>query len=104
MHLNEWPLIKAKRKGKEILKVPVGSTSREILIASDVAISWLAGEIAKIIQFGCKTTSISACYIFGHGHNIFKTFHQELASVVEKNDVHKSLAHQGFLHIRDLAR
>lgn len=32
--------------------IPFGSTSREILIASDVARSWLAGEIAKIIQLG----------------------------------------------------
>lgn len=35
-------------------KSPLGSTSREILIASEVARSWLAGEIARIIQFGCK--------------------------------------------------
>ena len=39
-----------------ILKIslPLGSTSRDILIASEVARSWLAGETAKIIQLGCK--------------------------------------------------
>lgn len=31
---------------------PVGSTSLASLIASDVAISWFAGEIANIIEFG----------------------------------------------------
>lgn len=36
-----------------VLGLPVGSTSREILIASDVARSWLAGEMARIIQLGC---------------------------------------------------
>jgi len=39
------------------MKLPVGSTSRDILIASDVARSWLAGVIAKIKQFGCRLTS-----------------------------------------------
>lgn len=34
--------------------LPLGSTSREILIASLVARSWFAGEIARIIQFGWK--------------------------------------------------
>ena len=38
--------------------LPVGSTSREILIASDVARSWLAGEIARIIQLGCKNGTL----------------------------------------------
>lgn len=33
---------------------PLGSTSREILIASEVAMSWLAGDIAKMMQFGCN--------------------------------------------------
>lgn len=37
--------------------IPLGSTSREILIASDVARSWFAGEIARIIQLGCKSKS-----------------------------------------------
>jgi len=36
-------------------KVPVGSTSRESLIASEVAISWLAGDIANMMQLGCWT-------------------------------------------------
>ena len=35
-------------------QLPDGSTSREILIASEVARSWFAGEIAKIMQLGCK--------------------------------------------------
>jgi len=33
---------------------PDGSTSREILIASEVARSWFAGEIAKMMQLGYK--------------------------------------------------
>lgn len=33
--------------------IPPGSTSRASLIASEVAISWFAGEIAKIREFGC---------------------------------------------------
>lgn len=37
---------------KSVQKVPFGSTSRAILIASDVAISWLAGVMARIMQFG----------------------------------------------------
>lgn len=45
------------RKDRYIL--PLGSTSREILIASDVARSWLAGEIAKMIQLGCNKQCIS---------------------------------------------
>ena len=57
---------------KEILKLPVGSTSREILIASDVARSWLAGEMAKIIQFGCTLTSNSIHHIFSHGNGFFQ--------------------------------
>lgn len=32
--------------------IPEGSTSLAIFMASDVAISWFAGEIAKIMQFG----------------------------------------------------
>ena len=32
---------------------PEGSTSLEIFIASEVAISWFAGEMANIIQLGC---------------------------------------------------
>jgi hypothetical protein len=40
-----------------IMALPVGSTSREILIASDVARSWLAGEMARIIQLGCISTT-----------------------------------------------
>lgn len=32
--------------------IPEGSTSLASLIASDVAISWLAGEIANIMQLG----------------------------------------------------
>ena len=35
-------------------RIPVGSTSLESLIASDVAISWFAGVMAKIMQFGCN--------------------------------------------------
>jgi hypothetical protein len=31
---------------------PEGSTSLASLIASDVAISWLAGEMASMMQFG----------------------------------------------------
>ena len=31
---------------------PEGSTSLASLMASDVAISWLAGEMAKMMQFG----------------------------------------------------
>ena len=38
-------------QGREV--VPPGSTSRASLIASEVAISWFAGEIAKIREFGC---------------------------------------------------
>ena len=34
--------------------IPVGSTSRASLMASDVAISWLAGDIASMMQFGYK--------------------------------------------------
>lgn len=37
--------------------VPVGSTSLASLMASDVAISWLAGEMAKIILLGYKLKS-----------------------------------------------
>ena len=36
-------------------QLPLGSTSREILIASDVARSWLAGDTARIMQLGCKS-------------------------------------------------
>jgi hypothetical protein len=39
-------------RGKKIKTAPEGSTSLASLIASDVAISWLAGEIAKMMQFG----------------------------------------------------
>lgn len=42
------------------VRVPVGSTSLASLMASDVAISWLAGDIAKIIEFGCKPWNISS--------------------------------------------
>lgn len=42
------------------VRVPVGSTSLASLMASDVAISWLAGDIAKIIKFGCKPWNISS--------------------------------------------
>ena len=34
-------------------KVPVASTSLESLIASEVAMSWLAGDIANMMQLGC---------------------------------------------------
>lgn len=34
--------------------IPPGSTSRASLIASEVAISWFAGEIAKMREFGCS--------------------------------------------------
>lgn len=34
--------------------IPVGSTSLESFIASDVAISWLAGDMARMMQFGYK--------------------------------------------------
>lgn len=37
--------------------LPLGSTSRDILIASEVARSWLAGETARIIQLGCRILS-----------------------------------------------
>lgn len=37
--------------------VPVGSTSLASLMASDVAMSWLAGEMAKIILLGYKIKS-----------------------------------------------
>lgn len=36
--------------------IPAGSTCLETLMASEVAISWFAGVIAKIKQLGCKTT------------------------------------------------
>lgn len=32
--------------------LPLGSTSLASLMASDVAISWLAGDIANIMQLG----------------------------------------------------
>jgi len=36
------------------INIPEGSTSLEILIASEVAMSWLAGDIASMIQLGCQ--------------------------------------------------
>jgi len=39
--------------------VPEGSTSFESLIASEVAMSWLAGDIASIMQLGCQRTKYS---------------------------------------------
>lgn len=36
--------------------IPVGSTSLASFIASEVAISWLAGEMANMMQLGCKKT------------------------------------------------
>lgn len=36
--------------------IPCGSTSRASLIASDVAISWLAGDIASMMLFGYNST------------------------------------------------
>lgn len=39
---------------KDEKAAPLGSTSRAILIASDVARSWLAGETANMIQLGCS--------------------------------------------------
>jgi len=36
--------------------IPVGSTCLETLMASEVAISWFAGVIAKIKQLGCINT------------------------------------------------
>ena len=38
---------------EDIDTLPLGSTSRDILIASEVARSWLAGETARMIQLGC---------------------------------------------------
>ena len=34
--------------------LPDGSTSREIIIASEAARSWFAGEIAKMMRLGYK--------------------------------------------------
>jgi hypothetical protein len=36
--------------------IPAGSTSLASLIASEVAISWLAGDIANMIELGYKKT------------------------------------------------
>ena len=38
---------------KNIKDRPEGSTSLAIFIASEVAISWFAGEMANIMQLGC---------------------------------------------------
>lgn len=39
--------------------IPVGSTSLASFIASEVAISWLAGEIAKIMQLACQQKNMN---------------------------------------------
>jgi len=39
--------------------IPEGSTSFESLIASEVAMSWFAGDIASIIQLGCQRIKYS---------------------------------------------
>lgn len=50
---NNWS-IDVSSTYKRTVNKPVGSTSLASLIASDVAMSWLAGDIASMIQLGCK--------------------------------------------------
>lgn len=45
-----------KKKGNYKQNIPDASTSLASLIASEVAMSWLAGDIARIMQLGCKGT------------------------------------------------
>ena len=54
---NEITIINASTVSNPIYKtsIPVGSTSLASFIASDVAISWCAGEIANMMQFGFTT-------------------------------------------------
>lgn len=54
MQHGSYKVVELKRVGKMLRSIPVGSTSLEILIASDVAMSWLAGVMARIMQFGCN--------------------------------------------------
>lgn len=42
-----------------IANKPVGSTSFASLIASDVAMSWLAGDIANMIQLGWEQIEVT---------------------------------------------
>lgn len=43
-------------------KLPVGSTSLASFIASDVAISWFAGDIANMMQLGYKKEKSTSKY------------------------------------------
>lgn len=60
----------------KLLSSPLGSTSRDILIASEVARSWLAGEIARIIQLGCNKKNPSSKMEIFLQVLIYKTSHK----------------------------
>jgi len=67
-----------KRKSQDVINLhlsaiptsshisPCGSTSLAIFIASEVAISWLAGDTARMIQFGCKSNKGGTPQIKNH--------------------------------------